>query len=134
MRYFHLGALAATTILVGCGNPAERAHSSHQGRYLGIGIYSPGAIWRELAGVKTPTNAAQAKLDDDEQVIVTVDSVTGEVRQCGNLSGYCINTNPWRGPLGQAQSAPLRLAKHRADLERATQDEAKGPNVRSAPR
>ena len=49
-----------------------------------------------------------------------MDSATGELRQCGNLSGHCIGFNPWSRPLGSGQSAPVLLLKHAQQL----QDEA----------
>ncbi|HMG47228.1 MAG TPA: hypothetical protein VK614_07190 [Allosphingosinicella sp.] len=113
MRLF--GLLLLTACLAGCGGRADSGPAArHGGRYVGIGIYSPGAMWQRLAGVEQSRDAAGATLDDDEQVIVVVDSQTGEVRQCGNLSGHCIRMNPWSG-----QPAPARLTGHRAELEQA---------------
>ncbi len=43
-----------------------------------------------------PKVAGKAGLADDEQVIVVVDSDTGEIRQCGALSGYCVGLRPLR--------------------------------------
>jgi len=54
------------------------------GRYLGAAVYSPGRMWTQIARAGAPADAAAATLKDDEQVIVVVDSATGELRQCGN--------------------------------------------------
>ena len=86
---------------------------------LGIGIYPAG---RDVAAAgRAPTAAADAcrarRCDDDEQVIVVVDSQTGEIRQCGNLSGHCIGMNPWASrarPAGPRRSRSMRTA---ADLD-----------------
>jgi len=65
-----------------------------------------------------PNDPAAATIADDEHVIVVVDSRTGEVRQCGDHSGYCVRFDPWqeRG----APVAPVRLSKHAADLATET--------------
>jgi hypothetical protein len=47
---------------------------------------------------------------DDQAIIVVVDSATGEIRSCGDLSGYCIGQNPWKKPLASGQGAPVALA------------------------
>lgn len=70
----------------------------HGGRYLGVGTYPAGDLWEYLARKDTPANPQSASLADDDQIIVTVDSRTGELRQCGNLSGYCLSSNPWKAP------------------------------------
>ncbi|HEV2817696.1 MAG TPA: hypothetical protein VGW40_10825 [Allosphingosinicella sp.] len=109
-----IGLLFATLSLGGCGFGPEPGHGPrHGGRYLGIGIYSPGAMWQRLAGVERAQDDAAATLRDDEQIIVVVDSQTGEVRQCGNLSGHCIRMNPWSAQ----QPAPVRLSEHAADID-----------------
>jgi hypothetical protein len=99
-----------------------------QGRYAGIGTYDPGRLWSQMAGIADPSDAAAAKLDDDDHIIVVVDSHTGEVRQCGNYSGVCVAMNPWAGE-GSRSATPVKLKKHAADL--ATEDQA---NVEEAER
>jgi hypothetical protein len=105
--------LLFTVCVAGCGGRADSGPGPrHGGRYVGIGIYSPNAMWQRLAGAVRSEDQAAATLRDDEQVIVVVDSQTGEIRQCGNLSGHCIRMNPWSG-----QPAPARVIEHRAELE-----------------
>ena len=106
--------VAAAAPLAGCDRPNDRApHGPGQGRYLGIGIYDAGQMWQELSGGEQPKDPKAATLADDSEIIVVVDSVTGEVRQCGNLSGRCISMNPWRGPAG---ATPAPLARHAAEI------------------
>jgi len=62
--------------------------------------------------VQASPDAAAARLVDDQAVIVTVDSRSGEVRACGDLTGYCVGMNPWRRELLQGQKAPVALAHH----------------------
>jgi hypothetical protein len=107
---------------------SEEAHTGNlfgsgaRGRYLGVAVYAPGRMWEQVARAGAPTNAAAATLKDDEQVIVVVDSATGEVRQCGNLSGFCVAMNPWAGSATPAQGAPALLQKHsqQLDVDRVT--------------
>jgi hypothetical protein len=91
------------------------------GRYAGIGTYDTGRLWSELAAAGTSSDPAAAKLQDDEHVIVVIDSHTGEVRQCGDYSGVCVTMNPWTGQASRTD-APVKLNKHAADL--AAEDEA----------
>jgi hypothetical protein len=93
-----------------------------RGRFSGVGIYSADRMWSQIAGTDAPKSAAAARLKDDEKVIVVVDTRTGEIRQCGNLSGFCVGMNPWAKPLSATRSAPLSMLKHEEDLER--EDEA----------
>lgn len=90
--------------------------SGHRGRYVGIGLFAPDRMWEQLTGVvlSGPTGAT---LKDDQEVIVVVDTATGEIRQCGNLSGHCIRMNPWTKPRDGAPSPAVILAKHRAELD-----------------
>jgi hypothetical protein len=95
----------------GIGGSSPRA----QGRYSGIGIFETDRLWKK-SGVAEPKDPAAARLADDTAVIVVIDSHTGEVRQCGNNSGYCVTMNPWAEP-GQRTAAPVKLTKHAADLD-----------------
>jgi len=65
---------------------------------------------------------AAATIADDEHVIVVIDSHTGEVRQCGDHSGYCVAMNPWNGAGSGVPALPAKLVKHAADL--AAEDRA----------
>ena len=116
----HVAILLIAVGLGGCGGATDSGPGHRQGgRYHGIVIYAPGALWQRLAGAGRPDNPQAATLRDDEQVIVVVDSRTGEVRQCGNLSGHCIRMNPWA-----EQRAPANVIEHQADLDRAAEQEA----------
>jgi hypothetical protein len=120
MRLFGLGLfIVAAACLSGCGRePATGPAGHHGGRYLGIGVYQAGALWSRMVAANRPANAPAATVADDEQVIVVVDTNSGEIRQCGNFSGHCIGMNPWANALGQGQAAPVHLNTHAADLDR----------------
>ena len=113
-----LGVLALAS-LAGCdkAEDATGPGGPHQGRYLGVGLYSPGQMWAQMVRHDAPKDPAAAVLADDDEVIVVVDSRTGEIRQCGNLSGYCVGMNPWSKPLAAGQSGPVPLSKHAAQLD-----------------
>jgi hypothetical protein len=106
---------AALSLLAACDNGGrdEGEHGPARGRYVGIGTFPANELWPKLAAVAMPTDPKAATLADDRQIIVTVDSQTGEVRQCGDLSGHCIAMNPWRS---DASAAPAGLTTHTADL------------------
>ncbi|MDQ0463769.1 hypothetical protein QO010_001540 [Caulobacter ginsengisoli] len=115
------GVLALAGLgLAACGRPTVESPSAHHGRYVGIGIYEPGDLWQRMTTAAPAANASAdaARLSDDEQVIVVVDSDTGEVRQCGNLSGYCVGMNPWTKALLAQQQAPVNLQAHNLKLPR----------------
>lgn len=110
----HLATIGMLMCLAGCSNAEDATgEARHQGRYVGIGIYSPSKLWSLLKPAGPPKDKGVATLDDDSHVIVLIDSKTGEVRQCGNLSGYCVRMNPWNGSV---HAAPASLTKHAADL------------------
>jgi len=121
-----IGPLLLAISLAGCGEAPEIAGGPHGGRYIGIGIYAPGPLWSALASVARPADEAAATLRDDDHVIVTVDSRTGEIRQCGNLSGHCIRMNPWSGA-----ATPVRLNEHHDDVQ-ARERQAMSPEAREA--
>ena len=106
----------ATAACQKAGGPVEPG-SAHRGRYAGVGIYTPGEMWAQLARSAARSDPAVARLEDDEQVIVVVDTRTGEVRQCGNLSGHCLAMDPWSAS-ASVQAAPAPLLKHAQDLAR----------------
>jgi len=84
----------------------------HRGRYVGLGIYSPSTQWTKLADTAQAANSPAARPIDDQAIYVVIDSATGELRACGDLTGYCIGMNPWKKPLTPAQIAPIVLTEH----------------------
>ena len=123
MRISALSILAMGCLLSGCDQQGAVSGPGpkSQGRYAGIGTYDAGRLWGQMAGIQAPKDEAAAKLEDDEHVIVVIDSHTGEVRQCGDYSGVCVAMNPWAGQ-GSRSAAPVKLKKHAADL--AAEDQA----------
>jgi hypothetical protein len=104
----------AAVALAGC-KPAPAADlggSSQRGRYAGIGIYSPETPWTRMVATQQAKETPAAKPIDDQAIIVVQDTVTGEVRACGDLTGYCIGMNPWKTPLASSQVAPINLTEH----------------------
>jgi len=81
-------------------------------------------MWRQIARPAPAANAASATLRDDEQVIVMLDSNTGELRQCGNLSGFCTAMTPWANALPAAAHAPAALVKHAEQLDQEEAERA----------
>lgn len=119
MKTLWLSVVTAALCLGGCNKPNGIAGGeTDRGRFSGVGIYYADRMWSQIAGAEAPKSTATARLKDDTEVIVVVDSRTGELRQCGNLSGFCVGMNPWSKPLAQAQSEPLSVLKHEEDLER----------------
>jgi len=116
--------ILAVLALAGCHKYSGPGGLHQSGRFLGIGIYPAGVLWPHLVRNERspdPRDPRAATLEDDSELIVTIDSRTGEVRQCGNLSGYCISSNPWNA---QAGASPAILTEHAADLEKAARTEA----------
>lgn len=119
MEFRFATAIVVMTVMVlgGCSRPqSSNGVPAGAGRYLGIGVYSPGPLWAKMVA-RPPKDAAVAKLADDDEIIVVVDSHTGEIRQCGNLSGYCIRMNPWAQAGGVPPSAPMNLTVHAIEPE-----------------
>ena len=107
-------AVGLCVLVGGCNRAADvDAGPGHktQGRYSGIGIYEASPLWSKLADQPAAKDPNAAKLSDDEHIIVVVDGITGEVRQCGDRSGYCVAVNPWAGGNTPAQ-LPARLSEH----------------------
>ena len=147
MKAVWLAVVIPALCLGACNRPreapaaADAAVDLNQGlrkpsRYEGIGIYHPGEMWSQIAvaepskatpppGADAPKPSAAATLKDDDEVIVVVDNRTGELRQCGNLSGVCVSMNPWAKPLAASQNAPLTLTKHAEELEAEAAAKAK---------
>ena len=119
MRAVQLSTLVIVgLVLAGCDSHGDiRGPGQHAGgRYEGIGIYTADALWSRLRTSEASKDQTRALRADDGQIIVVVDTQTGEIRQCGNLSGYCVTMNPWSAQLGPDRFAPLSLAKHAEDL------------------
>lgn len=138
MKSLVLAAAAVAAIgLAGCKKPgtdtADGDTAAARGRYLGVGVYSASSLWSKMVSANTATDPAKAGLRDDEHVIVVVDSRTGEIRQCGDLSGYCIGMNPWSGPLDATRAAPVRLTEHAEPTHADDAPSAAEPAASSAP-
>jgi hypothetical protein len=111
--------------LSGCGGMTSNAASDshHHTRYSGIGIYAPGKLWEAQVNAQAKANQdpALAKVGDDEQIIVVVDGKTGEVRECGNHSGYCASIQPWAKAV---EGAPVKLLKHADEADAAAEPDS----------
>jgi hypothetical protein len=119
VKFPFIFCVIATAFSVGgCNRPADGGSASlaHHGRYVGVGIYPVGQMWSQMVVANASKDTAAAKPNDDEQVVVVVDSNTGELRQCGNLTGYCVGMNPWAKSLMASQVTPVPLAKHAEQL------------------
>jgi len=132
MKAVWLAVVFPVICLGACNRPGILESGVERGRFAGVGIYSADRMWSQIAGAAAPMSSATARLKDDQEVIVVVDSRTGELRQCGNLSGYCVGMNPWSKPLAQAQSAPLSVLKHAEDLEQVEAASAAASDAQAA--
>lgn len=125
MRTAQIALIAAALFgLTGCHKMEGAGWGSdgqHHGRYAGIGLFEPGKIWAHLQGELTKDPGA-AKPEDDDVLIVVVDSDTGEVRECGNYSGRCVSMNPWTKAVGPQLHIPVRVDAHVADLASTTEN------------
>ena len=140
MRTMRIWVGVALVALALCGckkNPSTEAtadwsglfSSKPHGRYAGVGIYSPGTAWAKMISAARSKDAPTAQLVDDGAVIVMVDSATGEVRGCGDMTGYCVGMNPWKAPLATGQIAPVSLSDH----VKSTDAESSAPAASAAP-
>lgn len=118
-------ALMSAGLLAGCNRQFSEL-GAHHGRYLGVGIYVVGEAWSRMVVPSPAGKPTAARTADDEHVIVVVDSNTGEIRQCGDMSGYCTSMNPSSKALLASQQAPVDLAKRTAP-EAATPTTAAKP-------
>jgi hypothetical protein len=112
-----IGAIGAALVCIaGCRQSSTGAWTlgdmGRHGRYVGVGIYGPGRQWTRLVAAQQPGNKAAARPVDDQAIIVVSDTDTGELRACGDLTGYCIGMNPWKQPLAPSQVAPVALTAH----------------------
>ncbi|MEA3003431.1 MAG: hypothetical protein QOH81_2219 [Sphingomonadales bacterium] len=121
-------APAAAVLLGGCDRQAdENSGPARHGRYVGIGVFGAGDLWQHMAIARQASAAKAATIADDEHIIVVVDSDTGEIRECGDLTGYCVSMNPWTRALAPEQKAPVALGAHAAELIAAANDREKPP-------
>lgn len=110
----------AVLMVAGCNMRPIAGEPGHgHGRYAGVGIYQPAEPWTRIVAAQQAKETPAAKTIDDQAIIVMVDSTTGEVRSCGDLSGYCIGMNPWKTSLLGSQSAPVNLTEHVAPPSKA---------------
>jgi len=110
------GMTAFCLVLTGCSDRPISSQANKFGRFTGIGVFEAGRLWPQVAAVSGRAAFRVASPADDEHIIVVVDTTTGEVRQCGDLSGRCISMNPWR-PLGAGTTAPVTVGKHLSELD-----------------
>lgn len=116
MRLAIFAPLSIAVVLAGCDQrDASSAGPKSPGRYAGIGTFDAGRLWQEMKGASKAQDRSAANLADDEHVIVVLDSHTGEVRECGDHTGFCVSMNPW-SPGATTAAAPVALEKHAADL------------------
>jgi hypothetical protein len=108
--------IAMLLTLAGCHKfeAASNTADGDGGHYAGIGTYPSDPLWKHIEGTPSQKDKQAARLEDDSQVIVVLDRQTGEVRQCGNKSGYCVTMNPWASD--KVVSSPVRLSKHASEL------------------
>jgi len=107
---------AALLLMAGCrgsvSNPWAFGELGRHGRYVGVGIYGPGRQWTRMVAAQQAGDNSAARPIDDQAIIVMSDTDTGELRACGDLTGYCIGMNPWQRPLASSQVAPIELTSH----------------------
>ena len=115
-RSIWLSPLLLLTI-AGCNKSPEvdADGTASRGRYSGIGTFPADPLWHQRNETESK-DESKARLSDDSQIIVVVDTQNGEVRQCGNNSGQCVRMNPWSKDAA-ASSLPSALKKHVADLD-----------------
>ena len=124
MKASYIGVILVAGLALGsCGGPVDIAKHAPSGRYAGVGIYMADRTWTRMSDADKPSDKARSTVSDDQVVIVVVDSNTGELRQCGNMSGYCTGMNPWTRPLGASQTNPVRVTEH-APEKTASRDAA----------
>lgn len=108
MRALPATVLLIAALLAGC-TAKEETTVATEGRYQGVGVYAAGTGWARVTVPPRADGSSAATVADDDHVIVVSDSQTGEVRQCGDLSGYCITLNPWAQALDETRAAPVAL-------------------------
>ena len=119
MKFWIVAGAIVAFGLTGCQKASDGASAlgapQGKGRYVGVGLFPAGRMWEQVVVADPAKDPAAARPADDEEIIVVLDSSTGELRQCGNLSGACIGMNPWAKPA--SQMAPAALVKHAQQLD-----------------
>ncbi len=119
--------------LCGCSQSVQSPdQTSGHGKYSGVGIYGPSRQWTKLIANQPVKDPQASRAVDDQVIIVVQNSATGEVRACGDLTGYCIGMNPWKAPLLASQIARVKLTEHRAPDEPDATVELKLPTKKTA--
>ena len=93
--------------LAGCNQSAAPTASGPKspGRFAGIGVFAAGRLWGQMTGSAAAKDPALAKLQDDEHIIVVMDSDTGEVRFLA-VGSVSFNSSDTPGtPIGTAALA-----------------------------
>src|SRR4051794_35369098 len=118
-RILAVPALLAVCLLAGCDRGSDSmSRPPRHGRYAGIGVFAAGTLWSKMTVPNKVAPPHAATTADDEHVIVVVDTDTGEVRECGDYSGYCTAMNPWTQAIAPEQKTPVPLTAHAADVAR----------------
>ncbi len=110
-------------------DPAGRAGPNG---YVGVGIYAPSLAWQRLvqAGAQPNVNPALARTVDDQVVIVVQNSRTGDIRACGDMTGYCVGMNLWIKPPGQL--TPVSVTQHQPSEAEAAAAQKQAEEAESA--
>ncbi len=124
MKVWIVASAVAALGLGGCRKagerPADMLGAGHgKGRYFGVGLYPAGRMWEQVVSADASKDPGASQPKDDDQIVVVLDSATGELRQCGNISGTCIAMNPWSKPLAASHQAPVLVRKHADQLDEA---------------
>ena len=125
MKHSFSMSLVLGLLIVGCNRPADPTADAGSttlfapDRFHGVGLYAPQQQWSHLVDAHSSKDERRAKPIDDQIIIVTEDSRTGEVRACGDLTGYCVGMNPWNTPLTGPRRAPVDVTQHVQDMSAA---------------
>ena len=131
MKKSSLIAVVSVLLLASCKKETADAdfnEARSQGRYTGVGVYNAGDLWGKIMDAPTPADPHAATIRDDEHVIVVVDTRTGEIRQCGDHSGYCVAISPWAAS-NHVPALPSKLSAHAGDETSAKAPEGKATDT-----
>lgn len=127
MKFLQITSLfLVVSQLAGCDSAPDDSGSSglRNGRYVGIGVFNSGVLWSQMRVAKPLEDISTARIADDEHIIVVVDTKTGQVRECGDYSGYCITMNPWTKAVDPSMELPVSLIRHASDIDAKHDDNA----------